>query len=503
MNGPEGRSHVVSAVAPCTPCIIGVAQRTQRGGDSPEPLELWGEVCNEAARDAGVGDGGRVLAAADSLQVVYCQSWPYDDPAGRLAAALGIAPRHKLYSGIGGTTPQVLVQNAAAAIVRGEYDVAVIAGAEALETKRQLRKRDQRPAWSFRDSEKKPFPYEAPFHPAEVAHEVFQAWLTFAVWDVARRARLGVAPDDYRRQLGELLAPMTEVAASNEHAWFRDVRSVDELITATPENRMVGYPYTKYMVSIMDVDMAATVIVASESAADALGVPRERRVYLRGWCYGTDPVYLAEHEDMWRSPAMVTASSEALRGADAGVDDVAHFDLYSCFGSSINFALDALGLEANDPRGVTVTGGLPFAGGAGSNYMMHSIAAMSDVLRADPGSLGMVSGVGMHMTKHVFGVYSTTPGEVTIPAQVAPEPARPIRDVYAGPATIAAYTVVHGRGGDAEWGVAVCDVPDGSAARTYARMDDPALLADAEATELVGAPVDLVAGGGNVNLVKR
>jgi acetyl-CoA C-acetyltransferase len=266
---------------------------------------------------------------------------------------------------------------------------------------------------------------------------------------------------------------------------------------------MVGYPHTKSMVSIMDVDMAAAVIVASESAADALGVPRERRVYLRGWCYGTDPVYLAEHEDMWRSPAMVTASSEALRGADAGVDDVAHFDLYSCFGSSINFALDALGLEANDPRGVTVTGGLPFAGGAGSNYMMHSIAAMSDVLRADPGSLGMVSGVGMHMTKHVFGVYSTTPGEVTIPAQVAPEPARPIRDVYAGPATIAAYTVVHGRGGDAEWGVAVCDVPDGSAARTYARMDDPALLADAEATELVGAPVDLVAGGGNVNLVKR
>jgi acetyl-CoA C-acetyltransferase len=489
-------------IEPGTPCIIGVAQRTHRGGDSPEPLELWADVCTRAGADTGV-DARRVLAAADSVQIVYCQSWPYDDPVGRLAARLGVDPRHQHYSGIGGTTPQVLVQNAAAAIMRGEYDLAVIAGAEALETRRQLRKRGERPAWSFRDPEKKPFPFEAPFHPAEVAHEVFQAWLTFAVWDVARRARLGVAPDEYRRQLGELLAPMTEVAARNEYAWFRHRRSADELITPTPENRMIGYPYTKYMVSIMDVDMAAAVIVASESAADALGVPRERRVYLRGWCYATDPVYLAEHDEMWRSPAMAAASSEALRCAGAGVDDVAHFDLYSCFGSSINFALDALGLAPDDSRGVTVTGGLPFAGGAGSDYMMHSIATMVDVLRDDPGSFGMVSGVGMHMTKHVFGVYSTTPGDGSEPVPPPPPPARPIVDTYAGPARVAAYTVAHGRSGEAEWGVAVCDLPDGSGARVYARLEDADVLAEAERTELVGANVDLVPGEGNVNLLKR
>jgi acetyl-CoA C-acetyltransferase len=486
-----------------TPCIIGVAQRTQRDGASPEPLELWAEVCGEAARDTGVPDPARLLARADSVQIVYCQSWPYDDPVGRLASRLGIDPRHRLYSGIGGTTPQVLVQDAAAAIGRGDYDVAVIAGAEALETRRRLKKRGERPSWSFRDPEKKPFPFEAPFHPAEVAHEVFQAWLTFALWDVARRARLEVAPDEYRRRLGELLAPMTEVAARNEHAWFQRVRDAEELTNPTPENRMVGYPYTKYMVSIMDVDMAAAVIVASEEAADGLGVPRDRRVYLRGWCYATDPVYVAEHVDMWRSPAMAAASSEALRCAGAGVDDVAHFDLYSCFGSSINFALDALGLEADDSRGVTVTGGLPFAGGAGSDYMMHSIATMVDVLRGDPGALGLVSGVGMHMTKHVFGVYSTAAGPLSPPVAPAPPPALPIRDTYTGPATVAAYTVAHGRGGEAEWGLAVCDVLDGNGGRAYARIDDPGLLAEAESVELVGTDVDLVTGENNVNRLKR
>jgi acetyl-CoA C-acetyltransferase len=485
-----------------SPCIIGVAQRTQRDGASPEPLELWAEVCRAAARDTGVGTD-RVLGRADSLQIVYCQSWQYDDPVARLAGQLGVDPRHRVYSGIGGTTPQVLVQDAAAAIMRGEYELAVITGAEALETRRQLKKRGERPAWSFRDPDKKPFPFEAPFHPAEVAHEVFQAWLTFALWDVARRARLGIAPDDYRRRLGELLAPMTEVAARNEHAWFRQIRDADELVTATPENRMVGYPYTKYMVSIMDVDMAAAVIVASDSAADALGVPRDRRVYLRGWCYATDPVYVAEHDEMWRSPAMAAASAEALQRAGVDIDEVAHLDLYSCFGSSINFALDALGLEAGDPRGVTVTGGLPFAGGAGSNYMMHSIATMAAVLRDDPGSFGLVSGVGMHMTKHVFGVYSTMSGEVSPPAAPATPSARPVRDTYAGPATVAAYTVAHGRGGEAEWGIAVCDLPGDAGERAYARIDDPVLMAEAEATEMVGASVDLVAGDGNVNRLKR
>ena len=101
------------------------------------------------------------------------------------------------------------------------------------------------------------------------------------------------------------------------------------------------------------------------------------------------------------------ASAEALDGAGVGIDDVAHLDLYSCFASSVHLARDALGIAADDRRALTVTGGLPYYGGAGSNYLTHAIATMADVLRDDPGSLGLVTGVGMHMTKHVAGVYST------------------------------------------------------------------------------------------------
>ena len=273
---------------------------------------MWEEVARAAAADSGAS---QILAKLDSIQIVYCQSWQYDDPPVRLAQQLGAAPRHRLYSGIGGTTPQLLVQTAGEAIMRGEYEVALVTGAEALETRRQLKKRGEKATWSHRHPQPPPFPFEAPFHPAEVAHEVFQAWLTFALFEVARRGRLGVTPDAYRLELGQLLAPMTEVAAANPHAWFRRAHSADELIRPTPSNRMVGYPYTKYMISIMDVDMAAAVIVASHQAADDLGIPPERRVYLRGWCYATDEIYVAERDRLGESRAMKAASSEALAAA--------------------------------------------------------------------------------------------------------------------------------------------------------------------------------------------
>lgn len=497
----------LAAVDPRTPCLVGVAQRTVRPGEgpAPEPLELWEGVCRAAAADSG-SPAGRVLSAVGSLDVLYCQSWPYDDPPGRLAARLGIDPDRRAYSGIGGTTPHLLVAGAAAAIASGELDVGLVVGGEALETVRQARKAGARLEWSHRDPNKKPFPFEAPFHPAEVAHQVFQAWLTFAVFETARRAHHGTGPAAHRRQLGELLEPFTEVAAANPHAWFRTRRSAEELVAPGPDNRMVAYPYTKWTVAVMDVDMAAALVVCSHQAADDLGVPAERRVYLWGSGYAEDPVYLAEHEPMGASPAMGVAASDALAAAGLGVDDVAHLDLYSCFGSSVGFACDALGLSADDGRGLTVTGGLPFAGGPGSGYLLHSTATMVDVLRADPGSYGMVSGVGMHMTKHAFGVYSTVPPPVASAVAVAARPAdgpvgeaRPITALHDGPATVAAYTVAHDRTGEPDWGLAVCDLPDGS--RAYGRIEDPGLLESAEATEWVGTGVELTSGSDEVNRV--
>jgi acetyl-CoA C-acetyltransferase len=59
---------------------------------------------------------------------------------------------------------------------------------------------------------------------------------------------------------------------------------------------------------------------------------------------------------------------------------------------------------------------------------------------------------------------------------------------HRGPATVASYTVAHGRDGGAEWGLVLADVPGG---RAYARVEDPDLLAALEAEEWVGRQVVL------------
>jgi acetyl-CoA C-acetyltransferase len=68
----------------------------------------------------------------------------------------------------------------------------------------------------------------------------------------------------------------------------------------------------------------------------------------------------------------------------------------------------ALGVDTDDPRGLTVTGGLPYFGGPGNNYTTHAIATMVGRLRATDG-LGVCTGLGGWATKHAVGVYAAHP----------------------------------------------------------------------------------------------
>jgi acetyl-CoA C-acetyltransferase len=458
------------------PVLIGWSQVTRYDG---EPLDAWAESLRQTGIDP---------KAIDSLDVLYCQSWPYDDPPQRLAEAAGADPKRRYYSGIGGTTPLILLAEAAQRIREREAEVCAIVGGEALATVRKLKKAGERPNWSHRDPEKKRFPFEAPFHPSEVAHQVFQAYTTFALRDVAWRARQRQSVTEHRDAIGRLFAPMTEVAVTNPHAWFPIARTATELMDVTEGNRVVAHPFTKLVTAIMDVDQSAALILASEEAADRLNA--SQRVYLRGWGSARDPDYVAEHPDLWRAPGMTAAFGAALDMAGVGADDVRHFDLYSCFPSSVFFSLDALRIRSDDPRGpFTVTGGLPYAGGPGSCYDIGAVAAMADRLVDQPG-FGMVTGVGMHLSKHAAVVLSTEAGAIRLAPEPASAPA-PLKivDEANGTATIAAYTVHHAGDGTATDGLFVCDLEPGR--RCYAQTTDADFLGALEAEEWVGRTVEL------------
>ncbi len=472
------------------PCLIGVAQKTfAKDSDAPEPLKQWEMIAYEAAKDAG---NENIIAQLKEVNVIFPTSWTYEAAEKQLAESLGLPNCRAYLSGLSGTSPQKMLNEAAEKILEGEIDCSLIVGGEAFATRKRAKKEGRKLGWLKVDN-KPQMPFDDPFISTEMVHQIYQVYLTFAVLDSARRQQHNLTHAENRQQQAEMMSALSKIAAGNPNSWFPQAYCAKELFSTAADNRTVAYPFTKHSMAFMDVDMCAGLIITSHEKADELDVPQAQRVYLNGWGYAKSPPYIAQRKELWHSPEMKAASKHALDMAGTDINNVQHLDLYSCFSSALSFVKDALGIADDDPRPLTITGGLPYFGGPGSNYCTHSIAAMVERLRRNPGDNGLITGVGMHMTNHVFAVYSTEPTDFDrdIYQQSSDVTARSdtltIQDEADGPATIAGYTVIHER--ENTWGLAICDLPNGN--RCYAHINDADILASLETEEWVGRDITL------------
>ncbi len=489
-----------------TPVLIGAGQFTYRGGaaESPTPLELLKIAAERAAKDAGLEPSA--LAGLDALAVVgftidtpgQLSAMPVPrlkNPPASFAKAVGAAPRWSAYTHTGGNTPQHLVNILCERIANGESELALAVGCEFLGS---LMKRVKTGAGfeGYADDEGgepnmvgDPRPGVTPY---EAAHGLGFPTNTYPLFENALRARDGRSIEDHQKRLGDLFAPFTRVAAANPHAWFPKERTAEELVTASDDNRMVGFPYPKYLNAIIQVDQSAGVLIASARKARELGVPQDRWVFLHGCADAADLWYPLERQDYHSSPAMRLTGRRALEMAGIGVDDLSFIDLYSCFPSAVEIGAEELGLALDDPRGLTLTGGLPYFGGPGNNYAMHGIAEVMARLRANPGTWGLTTANGWFLTKQSTGVYSARPVEgrweredpAVLQARIDALPHPEIIEKPEGRATIETYTVVHAREGYRQ-GVVVGRDEEG---RRFAANtpDDEATLRDLESREGVG-----------------
>ena len=209
--------------------------------------------------------------------------------------------------------------------------------------------------------------------------------------------------------MGRLFERLAAVAKANPLATRREGYSAERLATISDDNRWICFPYPRLMNSNAIIDQAAAVLMTSVGKARDWGIPQERWVFLHGCADGTDTWVVSERERLDASPAIRGCARIALDMAGKTVADVAAFDLYSCFPSAVEVAMKEIGIADDDPRPISVTGGLPFFGGPGNNYVTHSIAEMMNVVRRQPGSFGMVTANGNYLTKHSAGLYSTEP----------------------------------------------------------------------------------------------
>ncbi|MGV9800737.1 acetyl-CoA acetyltransferase [Mycobacterium sp. NPDC003449] len=447
-------------VDPRTPVIVGVGQFTERLDDDyrgMSAVELATEAVRAALRDTGA-DVDAVATAIDTIAGTrqFEISGRTPAPLGKsnnyprsVARRIGADPARAVLEVIGGQSPQHLVTEFAGAIAAGTADVVMVMGSENTSSLRYFADRDDKPDHSETvdgQLEDRGYGYDGIFDKYTITHGLIGAPVQYGLLENARRARLGLSVADYRTQMADLFEPFSKVAAKNPFSSTPTERSAEELATVTASNRMICDPYPRLMVARDQVNQGAAALLMSVEAARRLGVPEEKWVYLRGHADMKEQKLL-ERADIGASPASVAAVGEALRVAGIGLDRVAAFDLYSCFPFPVFNICDGTGLAADDERGLTLTGGLPFFGGPGNNYSLHAIAEAVGEMRDKPGQFALIGANGGIASKYSVGIYSTEPAEwvpdnsAALQERVADAPQVAVTENVDGTGTIETYTV--------------------------------------------------------------
>lgn len=496
-------------IDPRTPILVGSGQVSDF--DTPpeagqSAIDMIERAARHAAADTGVG--AAVLAALDSvciLRLYTDTSWRFQSPFGKcsnppaaVAGRLGAARARLQYTHPGGNMPQYMVNRTAEEIAAGAVDLALIAGGEALRTMRGARKAGVEIDWQ-EDAPDGYGDYSEIGDPRigvsayEERHEMRAPIMMYPMVENGIRAHRGRSVPEHQQSIGRLLAGFAKVAAANPLAARREGYSAASIAAVSEENRYIGFPYTKLMNSNPYIDQSAAVIMTSVEKAQALGIDPSRWVFLHGCGDAHDHWFVSDRVNYHSSPAIGMMASKAFAMAGKSIDDMDHVDLYSCFPSAIQMGCQEIGIAEDDPRGLTVTGGLPFFGGPGNNYVTHSIAEMMNRVRAQPGSFGLCTANGHNVTKHAAGIFSTVPTAGAWrredPSQYQPTldaMDKPILVEQAeGAAKIETYTVMHRPDGP-EHGLIIGRLTETGQRFLANTAQDPAVLMDLQENGDVG-----------------
>jgi acetyl-CoA C-acetyltransferase len=454
------------------PVLAGVAQLLDRESDpgtAMSPLDMLERVTRGACEDAGLGVG--LFSKIDTIGIVSSDDWKPHNAAALLAQRIGAKPSCMLRTVMhGGDTPLVIVNDVARRIEYGMTNIALVAGSRNLRTLKHAQMDRAALQWEL-GGEGQPEllgKERIPCHRREVDYNLYLPIQFYPLIENALRARLGLDLNAHRLKMGKLMHRFTQVAARNPYAWLPVERSADELTMPTATNRMIGFPYTKYLNAFQDLNQAAAVLMLSEKAAKQLGISQDRLCYWWGGAYAEEePWFFSERPDLSESPSLRRCAEETFISTGTTIADIDFIDFYSCFPVAVELAAEAYGIDEMDPRGLTVTGGLPYAGGPGNNYSLHALAAMVDCVRMKTGAIGLVTGLGVYASRHSSTIISSKSrdmahGNASARSKAAYKEVTPsIADEASGYGRIEAYTVMHNREGTPEMGIAIGRLEDG------------------------------------------
>lgn len=485
---------------PRTPVLVGV-------GSSFADAEAV-ELMTEAVVAAGADSGAPGLLGAVQRIAVPRGTWSYTDPARIIAERIGSPHATTVLVDVG-IPQQTLIDEAMAAMLAGDLDVAVVVGGEAKARSARAQRRstkgdragmaqvftrggtEEAAATETDQGGAEPDEHQRPVgdlvDAAEIEAGLWAPVEQYALIESALGAAEGRAPAELRDEVADLQARCNEVAQENPDAAFPAPMAASEIASFGPTNRPLAFPYAKWHVTQWTVDQAAALLLCTVEAAERFGVPRDRWVFPLVALGSSHMLPVSRRRDLHRWPAMRVLGEAAAERLGHPLESCRPVELYSCFPVAVRVQQRELGLPLDGTP--TVTGGMAFAGGPFNSFVLQSTVPLVRRLRED-GGRGLVTSVSGFLTKPGLGVWSTEPdGRPPLLADLGSAAAEatsqvPVVAGHEGPVDIAAYTVTYD-GVDPSAVVALADTAGG--ARVICRSDDVSLVERALEHGLVGA----------------
>jgi len=475
------------------PIIVGAAQFTQhKGSISPlDPLKLISKVSKLAIEDTGITN---INEFVDTVYHVFCGSWSYKDAPGELCEVLAIKPLNKVLSLSGGNTSLRLLIQAALSLTEGESKMVLITGGETWYSMNMARKGKIILSWP--EQKKSIYPEAGAMkslNEFEQKYSLHIPSVSYAIFETALRKASGKSLEEHKLEIGRLFEKFSKVASNNPFAWLKEPYTAQEISTPTQENRNVSHPYTKYMCSNPFVDQSGAILLTTQKFAEELNIKPSKWIYLMGGGDLQNIFNITQRPSLIKSPAVKHASRLSLAQAGLKLEDIDLFDFYSCFPSMVQIIRNALKIKEEDPRPLTITGGMPFFGGPWNNYSLHPVITSVDLIRKNSSLKIMQIANGGWNTKLSVVIYGKNPPIKSWTADefsevqkeiVKEELPKPVEEAN-GILTIEAYTITYKRDGTPDLGIVIGLLENGS--RTLAVIKgNSKILEKLSQQELVG-----------------
>lgn len=478
---------------PRQPVLVGIGTCMQREDLltlSQEPMDLMLEAVRRASIDAG---GAHVLRGVQQIAVPKGR-WRYRNPAGEIARAIGADAATTVLANVG-VLQQSLIGDACSRIAKGEIESALIVGADAGHRILCAKKSGERAGERQQDDtpDVQLEPEEELLHSAELHAGLRMPVALYAILASAWRAKNGLTVGAHRQQLGAMYQRFSEVATGNPEAWRRTPLSELEISEASARNPMQAFPYTRLHCATWNVDQAAALLICSAAKAQALGIAPSQWVYASSSSESNHMVPVSARADLASCVGARLAGRAALAAAGITASQLDLVELYSCFPIAVEAYAQELGIALT--RDLTVTGGMPFAGGPFNNYVLQATCRMAALLREGRGParrVGLISSVSGILTKQGFGIWANRPGAAgfaydDVSAETARQVAiKEVTSAFQGQAVVAGCTVLHSQD-QAPRALVLADTDTGY--RALAWSEDGALIQRMESSEFCGATI--------------